>query len=165
MRTPAPCNMRSTSTNDTRNRTDGTHRAGITWRAIPRTIPRPATATATQRYHAPGASPLPGAADNAGAARQPARTEQVRLPRYGLPGLRPGLPQQVADERARQGVSGLRSGAVLSAICSGARALASRRPRPVPDCAWQRPSDQPVVTERIGQPPRAGRRGSAVRSP
>ena len=40
MRTPAPCNMRSTSTNDTRNRTDGTRRTGITWRPIPRTIPR-----------------------------------------------------------------------------------------------------------------------------
>src|SRR5215831_11966069 len=33
--------------------TDGTHRAGIILRAIPRTIPRLTTASATERYHAP----------------------------------------------------------------------------------------------------------------
>ena len=53
MRTTAPSTMSASCTDDTDNRTDGTHRAGITWRAGPRTGPRPATASATQRYHSP----------------------------------------------------------------------------------------------------------------
>ena len=52
MRTTAPCTMRASCTDDTENGTDGTHRAGITWRAILRTIPRLTTASATERYHA-----------------------------------------------------------------------------------------------------------------
>ena len=51
----------------------------------------PTTAGATQRYHAPG-TPQPERLTRQ-RAQQCARTEQVRLPRYGLPGwLRPGLP-------------------------------------------------------------------------
>jgi len=53
MRTTAPCTMRASCTDDTENGTDGTHRAGTIWRVGPRTGPRPTTATATQRYHAP----------------------------------------------------------------------------------------------------------------
>jgi hypothetical protein len=52
MRSTPPCTTRASCTDDTEYRTDGTHRAGIIRRAIPRTIPRPTTASATQRYHA-----------------------------------------------------------------------------------------------------------------
>lgn len=41
MRSQALCNMRSTSTNDTGNRTDGTHHTGIAWCAGPQAGPRP----------------------------------------------------------------------------------------------------------------------------
>lgn len=40
MRSTAPCTERSTCTGDTPDRTDGMSGAGITWRAIPRAIPR-----------------------------------------------------------------------------------------------------------------------------
>jgi hypothetical protein len=53
MRSLPSCNAVSSCTDDTENGTDGTHHAGITWRAGQRTGPRPATTSATQRYHAP----------------------------------------------------------------------------------------------------------------
>ena len=40
-RSTASCTERSTCTDDTDHRTDGTHHAGIIWRAGPRTGPRP----------------------------------------------------------------------------------------------------------------------------
>ena len=52
MRSLPTCNAVSSCTDGTDHRIDGTHRAGITWRAIPRTIPRTTTAPATQRHHA-----------------------------------------------------------------------------------------------------------------
>ena len=52
----------------------------------------PTTAGATQRYHAPSTFPV-GAAENGSAPSSLRIPEQVRLPRYGLPGwLRLGLP-------------------------------------------------------------------------
>ena len=40
-RSTASCNMRATCADDTDHRTDGTHHAGIIWRAGPRTGPQP----------------------------------------------------------------------------------------------------------------------------
>ena len=91
VRSTAPCTTVANCTDDTNHRTDGTHYAGIIRRAIPRTIPRPATAGATQRYHAPGGLRHPERLKRR-RARQPACTGQARLPRSGLPGLRPELP-------------------------------------------------------------------------
>jgi hypothetical protein len=54
MRSLPSCNAVSSCNDGTDNRTDGTHRTGVIQPAIPRTIPRPTTASATQRHHAPG---------------------------------------------------------------------------------------------------------------
>ena len=73
MRTTATCTMRASSTDDTGNRTDGTHRAGITWRAIPRTIPR---THHSERYVA---SPCAGRAPPSGAVTTAARPAACAL--------------------------------------------------------------------------------------
>src|SRR6516162_243962 len=111
MRTPAPCTTHASCTDDTENDTDGTHRAGITWRAIPRTIPRTHHGERYAALPCAERAPPSGAADNDGAPRRVGRQRHRALQErwyFSIRGARP------AERRVPRRLSPVRRGNRLS---------------------------------------------------